>query len=47
MSLPVFFLYDWKAELKMKSRLEREGDGVGVEDIMALEGGIVRMVMNE
>ena len=34
MSLPVFFLYAWKAELKMESRLEHEVDGVGVEDIM-------------
>jgi len=40
MSLPVFFVYAWKAELKMELRLEREVDGMGVEDIVAREEGL-------
>jgi len=37
MSFPVFFLYAWRAELKMESKFEREVDGVGVLDILASE----------
>jgi hypothetical protein len=39
MSFPVFFLYAWKAEVKMESRLEREVLAVGVADIMARKNG--------
>jgi len=35
MSLPVFLLYAWRAELKIESRLEREVDREGVLDMIA------------
>jgi hypothetical protein len=35
MSFPVFFLYAWRAELKMELKFEREVDRIGVLDIMA------------
>jgi len=35
MSFPVFFLYAWRAALKMESRFERELDGEEVLDIVA------------
>jgi hypothetical protein len=34
MSFPVFFLYAWRAALKMDPRFERELDGEGVLDMM-------------
>ena len=34
MSLPVFFLYVWRAELKIESRLEREVDWEGGLDMI-------------
>lgn len=34
MSLPVLFLYAWRAELKIESRLAREVDREGVLDII-------------
>ena len=42
MSFPVFFLYAWKAQVKMESKLGLEVDGVGVETVDMIAVGMMR-----